>query len=259
MSWASIVDLTKLLLLNTYYSIHAKECDHWKILLEIVPITSFHRYQECVNHPCASLYYEDPRIYPTFKDLSPYVACTKLMPVAQKYVEKLLYLYDLTFNPKCSSHRLIRTRMILSTDEHSNLTMRNGIRRIGEQYPERWLLFHTIISLDMVAHGRDRGMKPQLFPYYHSENHTVSYLEIQEGNFFSDEYLSYLCPDYKNLRPDLYNLRPDLCTNNHLRSLFSGTQKSWDRITEILGNKTLAGTFDILYIIRLGSFICYYY
>jgi hypothetical protein len=119
-SWASIVDLKKLLLLN-----HAKECDHWKSLLEIVQMP-FHRCQECsdeyynyeeedgigfpilskpygnIRHPCGGEgpYHEDPRVKQTFKDLSPYAACIKLMPVAQKYIKNLLSFHDRQFYPE---------------------------------------------------------------------------------------------------------------------------------------------------------------
>lgn len=239
---------------------HAKECNHWKVLLEIVPIPSFHICNECgdeysnhevedgimvcgnIRHPCEGPYFEDPRIHPTFKDLSPYSACQKLMPVAQSYVKNLLSFYDLNSYPE--DFGLFRLSIYDNENGPQNTDLLASAYHtinvfFGRKYPKRWVLFHNIVSLHMAANDRDRGSEPQFF---RSAFCGYEMDELVETSF-GDEYLGYLSPDYRGFTSKL-------CSNNHLRSLLSETQEGWDRMTTVLGNKALAGTLDILYIVR---------
>jgi hypothetical protein len=68
LSWASIVDFHKNLLVNTHFSKRAKQGNQWEKLLAVVPIPSLYMCKACDEEYPGCVDFEDIRIYCEFDD-----------------------------------------------------------------------------------------------------------------------------------------------------------------------------------------------
>lgn len=255
LSWASIADLHEILLLNSYFSDQAKQCELWKQLLGTVPIPSFHVCRECEteysNHEidckCRPAF-DDPRIYSTFKDLSPYEKCTKLMPIAQICVKNLLLFYDFKSLPLGFDYKYEdwynSNRGDISVIPNDAAARR--VVRIETKYSKRWILLHNMISLDMAASERVEEFEP----YYFLGMFCGAEMDPNTGSSFRDWYQSYIFPQSWYWEDSFSG--PDLSVGSdvHLRLILCHTQEEWAKMATILGNKALVASFDTLKNVR---------
>lgn len=230
LSWASIVDLHKILLLNSYFSKQAKQCEQWEKLLAIVPIPSNYQKEWSDQN---SLFECDPfdlRFRFNSRALSPYKKITKLMPNAQYSVRKLLSVYDLALQPRGFRYPWHDRDVI---PHHAKRI--ECVIRTRTQYPKRWILLHNIISLTMAAEER---VEPNYFlgqfGGYKENPNTGSAFRV-----WYKDYMGFgLCPC------------ESVGSDEHLRLILGDTQKEWVKMVTILGSKALAKTFDVLNIVR---------
>jgi hypothetical protein len=249
LSWVSIVDLQKILLLNAHFSKYAKQCELWEKLLKLhlLPQIAYkchvdedkshgeYCYPGCECYGCDNL-----RVCSKFKDLSAYEKCTKMMPDAKRSVKNLLSFYDLELQPKGFDWTWNMNHVQPEDAKRIEHTI-----KIQSHYPRRWILLHNIVSLTMAA--EERGYEPDSNDTLGSFGSAFCGSAMDPntgGSSFRDWYQGYMFPYSKSFDGILVG------SDEHLRSLVGETHDEWTKLVTTLGNKALADSFDILYIVR---------
>jgi hypothetical protein len=246
LSWTSIIDLHKILLVNTYFSNEAKQCEQWEKLLAIIPIPNLHACSECgeeypkceedfhnVYGGCCGPFFDDPRIYSIFEDLSTYEKCTRLMPVAQICVKNLLSFYDLNRQPEGFAYTFSYYWNNSNRGDFDIIEAKiiDSIVTIETQYPKRWILLHNIVSLAMAADEREwLGLPPSCFLFAFT-GYEMSPNSGCDESQFRQWYKCHLCRGVGS------DNSPSVGSDEHLRFLVSQRHEERARMVATLGMK----------------------